>query len=579
MLQPARALSLITTVLVLNLGFMTTPAKAEFGDCTQEAYRLRFDDRLAGTGFTCVERLREPVMTEDGIRHIRLVHDLHAGWALPASALADYERGIHGAVAALARIGPFRMDDVTVLLIDGFPPREEGEGDGFSDIAGNTGASDGECRIAVHLLASSTALNDAALVAAHEIFHCVQFATLSSAQMRSSGGGTGAGGDWWLEGSAEWFAGLAVSDRGVLSRRIAAFDRLSADTPLYEMAYPASVFFFWLGHERGPAGILPFLQQMAGSPAASAQRSAMRGALGANEWLAFAQAYLDQDIAYPDGGALPSTPTEGDTWRWTETRVEAVTLEPFVLRRGWIEFACGRWRLHADPEQAHAAHSLAAAWGPLPERIDTQAGDDSRLRFAGFAARDRDLALRIAGELEAGCAACGDLDVTDACVVGAWTQSGGGPIAWMQRELEGLEIPSGERRNVIEVYRADGTFWTGELTADLTFEALDESQGGGEVHGQTAGRWSADAGKLNLCHDRVAVAGEITMTYPDGQSITGAVPTPSAPEVVSMDYSCAETLLETRLPIPGVSTPIETQYRRSRDLPGVAGGAAGGVGP
>lgn len=571
-MQPASGLVLSTIVASVILAVMTSAAKAEFGDCTQESYRLRFDDRLAGTGFTCEERLRVPVATEEGIRHIRLVHDLHAGWALSPGALADYERGIRGAVAALAEIGPFRMDDVTILLIDGLPPREEGDSEGFSNIAGSAGASDGECRISVHLLTSSTAVTEAAPVTAHEIFHCVQFATLSSAQMSSGRAGTGSGGDWWLEGSADWFAGLAVSDREELSRLVAAFDRLSADTPLYELAYPASVFFFWLGGERGSSGILPFLQQMAGSPAASAQRSAMRAVLDADEWLAFAQAYLDQDITYPDGGALPSNPTEGDTWRWSETRVEPVILEPFVLQRGWIEFECGRWRPSADPAQAHAVRSLAETWGALPERVESRAGDSSRFRFAGFAAGNRNLQLRITGELEAGCGSCGDLDVTDACVVGAWTQSGGGPIAWMQRELEGLDIPRGERRNVVRLFGSDGTFWTGELTADLTFEALDDSTGGGEVHGQTAGRWSTGEGRLNLCHDRAAVAGEISMTYPDGQTITAAVPTPSTPEVVSMDYICTETTLETRLSIPGVSTPMETQYRRTGDLPGVEGG-------
>ncbi|HLS68002.1 MAG TPA: hypothetical protein VK035_01575 [Kiloniellales bacterium] len=568
MLHIASRLSLIITLLALSLAFMTMAAKADFGDCTETSYLLQFDDRLSGTDFTCEERLREPVMTEQGMRHIRLLHDLHAGWALSPGALTDYERGIHGAVAALAQIGPFRMDDVTVLLIDGFPPREEGDGEGFSNIAGNTGASDDECRIAVHLLASSTAITEAALVVAHEIFHCVQFATLSSAQMSSSGAGTGSGGDWWLEGSAEWFAALAVSDREVLARRVASFDGLSADTPLYELAYSASVFFFWLGKERGPTGILPFLRRMANSSAAPAQRRAMRAALDADEWLAFAQAYLDQDIAYPDGSMLPSSPSEGDSWRWSETRVEAVTLDPFVLHRGWIEFDCGRWRTRGDPAHAHEVRSTSGAWGALPERLDTQAGDEARFRFAGLAARNATLTLRLTGDLETGCGSCGDLETTDTCIVGVWTQSGGGPIVWMQRELEGLEIPRGERRDVIEVFSSDGSFWTGELTADLTLEALDASKGGGEVRARSGGRWSAGEGRLNLCHDHVAVAGEITMTYPDGQSITGSVPTPVAPEVVTMGYSCTDSTLETRLSIPGVSTPMETQYRRSGDIAG-----------
>src|SRR5690606_32516198 len=238
----------LTMIAVAGLCAMlfASSAWAAFGDCNDASYQGRFDDRLAGTGFTCEERLRVAVTTEAGTRHIRLLHDLHAGWAVSPDALQDYERGIRGAVAALAQIGPFRMDDVTVLLMDGFPPRESDDSEGFSDIAGSTGHSDGECLIALHLLAGRAAIAEAAYVVAHEIFHCVQFATLSAAQMSSGATGTGSGGDWWLEGSAEWFAGLAVSDREVLSGRVARFDRLSADTTLYEMAYPAAVFFLWL---------------------------------------------------------------------------------------------------------------------------------------------------------------------------------------------------------------------------------------------------------------------------------------------------------------------------------------------
>ena len=568
----------LTMIAVAGLCAMlfASSAWAAFGNCNDASYQGRFDDRLAGTGFTCEERLRVAVTTEAGTRHIRLLHDLHAGWAVSPDALQDYERGIRGAVAALAQIGPFRMDDVTVLLIDGFPPRESDDSEGFSDIAGSTGHGDDECLIALHLLAGRAAIAEAAYVVAHEIFHCVQFATLSAAQMSSGATGIGSGGDWWLEGSAEWFAGLAVSDREVLSGRVARFDLLSPDTPLYEMAYPAAVFFLWLGGEHGAHSIVPLLNQMAGNSAASAQRSAMRRALGADEWLAFAQAYLDRSIRYPDGSLLPGSPTDGDTWRWNETRTETVTLEPFVLHRGWVEFDCGRWLAGTNPEQGHAVRPEGGAWGLLPERIDTRAGDDTRFRFAGFAAQDEPLRVRIRGDLEAGCASCGGVETLDACLIGTWEQSGGGPIAWMQREVKGVEIPRGERRNVVEVFRADGTYWTGKLSADLAFATPDGSEGDGEAQAQTAGRWSAEAGALNLCQDRLVFGGTVTMTSPDGQTLTRPVPTPTAPEVVTMEYSCTDSTLETRLSIQGVSAPMETQYRR---IEGLAGGGTGGVAP
>lgn len=59
---------------------------------------------------------------------------------------------------------------------------------------------------------------------------------------------------------------------------------------------------------------------------------------------------------------------------------------------------------------------------------------------------------------------------------------------------------------------ADGTYWTGKLTVDLAFATPDGSEGDGEVQAQTAGRWSAEAGALNLCQDRLVFGGTVTMT-------------------------------------------------------------------
>src|SRR5690606_23438510 len=123
--------------------------------------------------------------------------------------------------------------------------------DRFSNIVAQADASDGECRIAVYLLSVGATVEHAAYVIAHEFFHCVQEASLSPAQMGSSGAGTGVGGDWWIEGSAEWFAALSLPELGPLDDRIHRFDSVSADTPLYEMAYEAVVFFLWMEFECG----------------------------------------------------------------------------------------------------------------------------------------------------------------------------------------------------------------------------------------------------------------------------------------------------------------------------------------
>src|SRR5690606_2673059 len=144
-------------------------------------------------------------------------------------------------------------------------------------------------------------------------------------------------------------AALSLPEAAELVHRIARFDSISAETPLYDMAYEAVVFFLWLNDAEGPSSILPFLRQMASRPGASAQRAAMISALDEQTWLTFAERYIDRDIKHPQGTGLSFSPAEGDTWRYTETGTERIPLKPFVIHRGWIEFDCGKWATRAQP--------------------------------------------------------------------------------------------------------------------------------------------------------------------------------------------------------------------------------------
>src|SRR5690606_15798256 len=119
--------------------------------------------------------------------------------------------------------------------------------DMFSDIVGTTALAEGECRIHLHVLSPDARVESAAPVLLHEFFHCVQLATLDTELTKSGAEGVGSGGDWWIEGSAEWFTALALPEVDLLQQRLTRFDRVSADTPLHRMSYEAVVFFLWLG--------------------------------------------------------------------------------------------------------------------------------------------------------------------------------------------------------------------------------------------------------------------------------------------------------------------------------------------
>ncbi len=541
------------------------PAHAAFGDCSDASYRALFDPRIEPIAFDCVERVRIAVSTDSGNREIRLLHDRNAGWAILPGVVDEFARGVRAAAAALPHIGSFDMDDVTILLIDDLTPRE-GSTDSFSDIAAWADAGEGECRISVYLLGPGSTVEHAAYIAAHEIFHCVQFATLSAAQMSTGSSGTGGGGDWWLEGSAEWFAALALPHATVVARQVAAFDRASINMPLYEMAYEALVFFFWRNDAEGPTSILPFLRQMASRSGASAQRYAMASAMTQEAWLTFAQHYIDGDIKHPHGSPLSIDPAPGDTWRYTETRTQDIALEPFVIHRGWVEFDCGKWAAQAQPIEGRAFRTEGERWGELPDRIDVNSGNASRYRFVGLHSGRSGTTVRLRGEQEAGCEPCGGLEAIDECLVGAWRETGGGPIEWMRKVMkDSISIPEGERRNAISIFQSDGTYMTTPVTADITSIAETSHgtlRGDGNVVAQTSGRWSGEAGRLNLCQDHLRASGTVRATSSDGMDQTFQVPMPAAPDVVTMEFSCSGSSLETRLPIPGTAEPIVTQYTR-----------------
>lgn len=546
---------------------MPDSARAQFGDCSDGDYLALFDERLQSTPFAydCNERLRLTVMTDDGERAIRLIHDASADWAMVPGIVAEAERGLRAAAAALEQIGPFRMDPVTVLLIDGLPPRSPG-GDGFSDIAAMTGHTPGgECRIGLWLLSAGGDPAHAAFALAHEFFHCVQLATLTPAQMATARGGTGSGGDWWIEGSAEWFAALAVADPGPLPERVETFNEISADVALYDMAYASVVFFLWLGEERGAAGILPFLRGMADNPSAAAQRAAMASAVSADDWLRFAQAYLDREIRHPHGTGLALEPSEGEDWAWDRTRTETIGLEPFVLKRGWLVFQCGRWGTDARPAAArHAVREEGGPWGGLPPQIEVEEGEPARFRFAAMAAARERIDLRIEGRVEASCEPCAGSRAIDRCLVGAWRQTGGGAVEWMRRNMPpGLSIPNVNAGEQAMVLMEDGTYWTAPFSQELTIliEGRDgTTRADGRGVAQASGRWSAEGGRLNLCADSEAFSGRAVFTPPSGGRFTMplAAPGPSGP--MSYDYTCSAGSLETRLGFSGIPDPMVTQF-------------------
>lgn len=540
---------------------LPSPARAAFGDCASAEYRASFDPRFASIEYDCVERLRLSVSTSSGERRIRILHDLMADWIISSGEMAEFDRGVRAAAEAIGRLGGVDLEDVTILLADDLPPREDA--DTFSNIAAWTEFdNDGECRITVYLVGPASRPEYAAWLTAHEIFHCVQTANLRPEQMQTSSIGEGSGGDWWIEGSATWFAALALPDPAIMPDLAREFDSLSPTTPLNEMAYPAVSFFLWLAADVSPPGVMRFLEGMAGDRSAAAQHVAMAGALSQDDWLRFAQAYLDEEIRHPHGTPLTFSPERGETWQWSATRTQTLTLAPFVLARGAAAFDCGRWRTSVRPSAMHRARADGEPWADLPAEIDATSGSGGPYRVAAINASNARATLTIQGTMEAGCGSCADIAELDACLVGTWQLTAGGAAEWMRNQgMPGSYATSNETLTL----RRDGTFVTGALQGRLQHEA-DGLRTDGRMSAQAGGRWSARGGVLNMCADMQALSGRTVLTTRDGRR--AIVPVGSAPPTSSqLSYSCSGTTLSTQTPMPRGAAPMSSTYTRTTEEP------------
>lgn len=548
-------------LVLLALAAMAPGAEAGFGDCADPAYREQFDARLRDVDYDCVERPRVDLATPFGRHQVRVLHDLSADWIVDDSLLAEVDRGVRLAVDALSRIGRFEIVDTSILVADDLPPDETAEAMGGIAAITNYAGDPGECQVTFYALGPGADRSYAAAVVAHEIFHCVQRSTFDPRILENLH--TGRGPAWWLEGSADWFASMAVPEPAYFQRRADDFDAASADTPLTRMSYETLVFFLWLADRRGDEGVMPFLASLSQEAGEAAQQAALAAAMPDEDWLAFARDYLDGRIHRPAGG-FRVAPRDGPDWRWDDTRTQTLALRPFVLERAQVRFACGDWDLGAAPARWHATRpDEGADWGPFPPDLDTQAGDPESWRFVALLAATARTDLRLRATQRSGCGACAGSVRTDACLVGHWQLSAGGAAQWLRDNLPpNVRMTQVEQTGETLRLDADGRYHAGRMTARASFEA-DASdgtaRGSGQLTAAATGRWSAQGGQLSLCPDAEAMAGRATVTPPGGPTIGLPLGGGRSAGPMQMRYSCREGGFDTELPVPGMP-PMRSTY-------------------
>lgn len=556
-------------VFVLLSSLSATPARASFGDCNDPRYLGLFDEALASLpagSFDCAASDPVTVSSDAGVSRIRIIQHLEASWATAPGAMRSIKDGVAAAARALPSLGSYRISDVTILLVDGFPPGTPASEPGRDvesqgQIAAWTSFDGGpECRITVWLLGPGATADYGGAAVAHELFHCVEAATLTSAQLSTGNVGTAGGGTWWIEGSADWFSTVALPAPAYMQDRTDLFDSEAPTTAINAMAYESYVFFSWLGGARGPSGVVPFLRQMADSTGVGAQRAAMTRALGADDWLQFAEDYADQSIRDGHGASINSHPqAPSATYRWTDTRTQRIDLAPFTITRRNLSFDCGRWSLAPHPARYHAGRPTGGAWADLPPDLDNLDHAHGDIEFIGMNASQDAVPLALEGTLAARCQVCGSEPVVlDRCMIGTWEMTTSGAEEWMREHIRNFRVTGISAVGNTMTLNRDGTFTMGRNDVHVTGEGRGAT-GEGRLGGQATGRWSTSGGTLNLCYDSGQSTGTATVTQ-DGRSVTiplGSTPPPMA----STPYTCSGSTLSQQIQM-GAHGVVNNTYVR-----------------
>jgi hypothetical protein len=548
-------------------------AQAQFLDCMAEGYLDAFAEAPAAEGLACLELFRIDVATPAGPRQIRAIMDAGADWAAPSALVAEVRRGADLAAAAFGGLGPFRVDNITLLLLDdafstadltGAEPEDEAALRGIlgvtlsaPDLPPGAGA---ECLITLYALAPGADDGSMATTVAHEIFHCLQGATYAGPKY----GSYGAGGTWWIEGAAEAFAAHTVPESAAFTDRGPDFDAsVEANVALNDMEHEAAHFFYWLLQTRGIGALMPFQDAMADSGGAAAQHAAMRAALPPDAWQAFAEAYADSEVYHPQGASLASSAPEHHSQGISAAGQHRFPLAPFAFTQVRLDYDCGVWGNTIRPEAPGMtwkddATDARGDWIGLPDEIDTREGRPAAWRGVALPTDDSVAEAVLDVERRRSCRPCLGSDAIDACLVGQWSMSGGGPAEWMR--AQGFPGDVGTSGTEAITLRADGVFSTAPFSISVD-AANDGVTFAGEGEAAAAqGGWSAEGGLLNICTEAGGgVAGTVTVT---ADETSGRMPA-NAPGggSMSMRYACAGSSLTTEIDMRGLP-PMVTQYTK-----------------
>ena len=534
------------SVPALLLFILAIPLPAlSFAPCTDAGYLAIFDPDPT---LTDCELRHDTSLTLNGItRPMRFIsaagvwHGDDTAWKASVEDLLD--RIEIGADA----MGPgLRTEPITVFLTDYARTLDDG---GAVDGARLGASWPGECDIDMYKVGAADA-ETWNFALAHEIFHCIQHHTWPD-QIQASGA------KWWVEGSANFFGSMVVPESGYPLRQIAEFGNLIETTSLFDapLDYENVVLFDHVHQNHGPASVADFIAAL---PADGGYLNHLQRHYDLNAWAGFAESYLLGHVTEP-GGQPIEAPSGAQLLLLVdgESSEFEFSTDAYRLFRASVEIPAGaKFRISVEGgTDLRSRISLDnSGWTDLPQEVEACDTDRSVLVYAVTTAGPETFRLR--ATYEGTCAQCRSASARDACMVGTWTMTGGGPIEWLRARGMGHAVQVTASEMSVTMF-ANGDYVMNPVTADVQADNSGNPVTGTGQSVGLSGTWGATEGELFIC----PLSGEIEV---DVRTADGGVSMLFGPGGdVQMGYACAGDTLTTSAIIRAGLPPMDTVYSRT----------------
>ena len=548
---------MILRALIALLILSVAPQSAlAFGNCGDAAYRHRFDDRLPATG-TCHIKDLNPIVINGHSTPVRVLRFDRAFKTDDAQWLAAVNDTLdRTGFAATALNAGLQIEPVTIVMtaleerVD-LADRSAAPHTGRAIVHGvaNWGRLPLECPVSIYKIDDATTVEFIQTLA-HELFHCIQFATWQAKALEPNGW-------WWIEGSAEYFGVLAVPEHNARHHR--DFGLASQSAGLAEsgaaeaLDYENVAFFSWLHQQGGGPAVGAFLSDL---PLGGAPGNA-QALIDLPQWTRFTEDLLTDRVRLPGGDAVPKGRSllvlevdEADK----DTDLETDAFRTF--RADFAVISPGRYEVSVDgPETLKARLRTGEGdWQDLPAPLESCRNSAPAVLYG--VTTEGPVSFIVKTRKTGECSACETAGISDSCLAGTWTMTGGGPIEWMRANGMPAEFEIQASEMSVRMTRG-GDYVRNPVLVDVDTTIDDKHVTGDGQSVGLSGHWGAADGVLHIC----PLSGEIaTNVQVDGGPMMSRMF--GAGEPMQMAYTCSGNTMTTTMEIPGLR-PMETVYTRT----------------